>query len=626
MTLSAACRVYIAFSDGPLVESPTWTNVTAYVREVRISRGRQNELDDFQAGTATIVLDNRTRRFDPDYTSGAYYPNVKVRRQIKVESVYSGFEPIFRGLIQSWQQQWPGKGKDATTTVQCADLFSLLATWELPDTAHELVARTLSPSSFWGLEESTSTAVDRMGVSNGTYTAARQTVDALEANGAGASKSFHADNAGSSHIAQFGFGPAATASTSTSLAAIVNARRLVESYNGVVAVDVSAEFLSLYDTASGSTRDLRLGLTAAGEPTGSLGTTQAYPSTLLVDGSTHHVALVRSGVNLTVYVDGVSVATSGSASSASVQYSYGYIGKGPTGTSISSVARAHDITVDEAAVWHGTALTGTQVALLYEAVDGWANDTADSRIQRILDLLGVPSGLYSLGAASSSVGVFEGGTDAVSYLQSVARSDRGRLFVNRSGVITFQPKTTDMGGSSAVTFADDSTANAIRYSGFELELDDRLIYNDITVTGVEGSSHSAQDSTSIATYSRRSRTFDTELPPSACRDSVAYYLDRYAEPQVRGRSWTVHPERTLIGSSTRGWDSVVVRELGDIVTIKRTPAVGSPISKTVQITSIEHNIDLPEGKWDVTFTGAPVDTATAFRWGTSTWGGSDGWS
>lgn len=627
MTLSAACKVYIAFSDGPLVASPTWTEVTAYVREVRISRGRQNELDDFQAGTATIVLDNRTRRFDPDYTSGAYYPNVKVRRQIKVESIFSGTVGVFRGLVQSWQQSYPLNGRDATTTLQCADLFSLLATWQLPDTAHEAVARSLSPTSFWGLDDSDSTARDRFGVSNGTYGSLREQVDALEASGAGASK--HTVPAGSntaSVLATFPNGTAATASTTQTLAAVVNCRSLVESYNGVVAIDVSVELLSLYDTASGSFRHLFLGLTSLGEPTCSLASVQATYASPILDGTTHHVCVVRNGVDLDVYLDGVSVATSGSASSASVQFAYGYIGKGPIGTSLSSVDRSHDFTIDEAAMWTGTALSDADVSDLAAAVNGWGSETADARIVRVLELLGVPSALYSTTTASSSVAPFEGGTDALSYLQAVARSDRGRLFVSKSGVVTFQPKTADMGASSSATFADDSTANAVRYQGFELALDDRLVYNDVTVRGVGGSSFTAQNASSISTYSRRALTIDTALPAAALADVASYYLTRYSDPQVRGRSWTVSPERTLIGSSTRAWDAVVARELGDIVTIKRTPPVGSGISKTVQITSIEHDIDLPSGKWTVTFTGAPVDTGTAFRWGTSTWGGSDGWS
>jgi len=64
--------VEIAFDDGPYVASPTWTDVSQYVRRMSIDRGRSDDWADFN-GTATVVLNNRTRLFDPYYTSGTYY-------------------------------------------------------------------------------------------------------------------------------------------------------------------------------------------------------------------------------------------------------------------------------------------------------------------------------------------------------------------------------------------------------------------------------------------------------------------------------------------------------------------------------------------------------------------------
>lgn len=629
MALSASCKVYIAFTDGPLVASPTWTEVTNYVRSVQTQRGRSSELEDFQAGSATIVLSNTDRRFDPDHATGPYYGNLLPRRQVKVEATYSGVTyPVYYGLAQSWQQQYPLMGRDATCTLQCADIFSLLATWDLPDTAHELVARTLAPTSFWGLDGSGSVATDRMGVSNGTYGSLREDAEALEAFGGGASRHVVTPGANTASIlATFSFGPATTTSTTTTLAVIINARSLVEAYSGVVAYDCSLEALALYDTASGSGRDLRLGLTSYGEPTAVLAAVQATYTSPIVDGNTHHLCVVRSGANLTVYLDGTSVATSASASSTTTQFSYGRIGLGPFGTSTGNKDRSHDVTIDEAVVWHGTALTSGNVALLADAVDGWANERVDERITKVLDLLGVPSGLYSLQTSSMSLGPFAGGSDALSHLQNVVRGETGRLYVARDGKITFEAKTDDMGASSVATFADDTTAGSVRYSGFELELNDRLVYNDVTVTGVGGAAFSKQNATSISTYSRRALTADTQLGAlTACRDVAETLTSRYASPQTRGRSWRVHPQRTLNGSTTLAWATVLGRELGDVATLKRTPPTGSAISKTVQITSIAHEIDLPAGNWTVTFTGAPVDTTASFRWGTSNWGGTDGWS
>lgn len=625
--LSATCKVSIAFADGPLVVSPTWTDVTAWVRSVRTNRGRSNELDDFQAGTATVVLENVDRRFDPDYSSGAYYPNVKVRRQIKIEGVYSAVTyPIFRGVVQSWAQNWPVHNRDATCTVQAVDLFGLLATWDLPESAYEVAVRALEPTGWFDV--GSSDPVDVVGGTTSTYGALREEAPSLCAGSNGASR--HAVTPGvatSSTVAVFGGGP--DSSDKTTLAAFLKVTDFLESYNGVVAFDVSLEAVSL--THDSGTGVCTMGVASTGQFVGyvstSGGSAQVGGTTgeTLNDGYTHHLAMVRDGTDLELFLDGVSFATATTGSTAFAITS-GTIGLGPSGLSVSSISRRHDFIIDQPTIWHGTALTAAQLLSLSDARMGWAPESADARTVRILAALGVPSGLYSTTTASSSVGVFVGGTDALSYLQSVARSDQGRLFVNRSGVITFHPKTVDMGASSAATFADDSTANSVKYSGFGLDYDDRLIYNDVTVAGVDSEAKS-ENLTSVGTYSRRALPVRTQLPSrEATRDVAEAYVARFADPQTRGKGWSVHPERTLNASTTLGYATVLGRELGDLVTIKRSPQVGSALSKTVSITSIGHIIDIPEGQWDVSFTGSPAYTTASFRWGTSNWGGSDNWS
>jgi hypothetical protein len=60
-------KVELALVTKP-TEAPTWIDVTPYLLELTSSRGRQYELDRFQAGTAQVVLDNSDRRFDPTYS------------------------------------------------------------------------------------------------------------------------------------------------------------------------------------------------------------------------------------------------------------------------------------------------------------------------------------------------------------------------------------------------------------------------------------------------------------------------------------------------------------------------------------------------------------------------------
>jgi hypothetical protein len=67
------------------IASTTWTDISAYVRAADWDKGgRQYELDRAEAGTMSITLKNDDRRFEPEYASGAYYPNVVPLRRIRM--------------------------------------------------------------------------------------------------------------------------------------------------------------------------------------------------------------------------------------------------------------------------------------------------------------------------------------------------------------------------------------------------------------------------------------------------------------------------------------------------------------------------------------------------------------
>jgi hypothetical protein len=71
-------------------------------------------------------LDNQDRGLDPTVTA-----NLKPLNHVKVEAVASGSTfPMFRGFVRSYPQDWPAR-KDAVSTIECEDAFSLMARYEL---------------------------------------------------------------------------------------------------------------------------------------------------------------------------------------------------------------------------------------------------------------------------------------------------------------------------------------------------------------------------------------------------------------------------------------------------------------------------------------------------------------
>lgn len=121
--------IEIGWVDPPLTAnaSTTWTDITASVISFSTRRGRSSALDRIEAGTATVVLENADRRFDPTFAASPYYPDVKPIRKIRIIAIYSAVAYyLFSGYVESWPPDWPG-GLNATTTIRCVDAFKYFA-------------------------------------------------------------------------------------------------------------------------------------------------------------------------------------------------------------------------------------------------------------------------------------------------------------------------------------------------------------------------------------------------------------------------------------------------------------------------------------------------------------------
>ena len=108
-------------------------DVSSQVRRVSTRRGRNRILANFEAGTATVVLNDPNSDFNPQNTSSPYYGKLLPLRKIRIyATIIVGGTPIdinlFSGYITSYDTSfYQGTTADATVTLQCADAFRLLA-------------------------------------------------------------------------------------------------------------------------------------------------------------------------------------------------------------------------------------------------------------------------------------------------------------------------------------------------------------------------------------------------------------------------------------------------------------------------------------------------------------------
>lgn len=120
-------KVEIAFATDPTL-SPTWVDVSAYVRAASSMRGRQYETDETSTGTLALALDNRDRRFDPLNTAGPYYGYLLPMRRVRLTLAWAGIEyPVFAGYVETWPLNWALGYKDATVQVTASDGLAVLA-------------------------------------------------------------------------------------------------------------------------------------------------------------------------------------------------------------------------------------------------------------------------------------------------------------------------------------------------------------------------------------------------------------------------------------------------------------------------------------------------------------------
>lgn len=122
--------------DNPLASlyaSGVGVDITEDVQEIRIERGRSDQLQEFSAGTCVITLGDYSRKYDPVNTASPYYntvtetSGVTIRRVVKV--FYEATQ-IFTGRITDIDVAFEPTSlptDKATVTLECSDDFVVLA-------------------------------------------------------------------------------------------------------------------------------------------------------------------------------------------------------------------------------------------------------------------------------------------------------------------------------------------------------------------------------------------------------------------------------------------------------------------------------------------------------------------
>jgi hypothetical protein len=239
-----------------------------------------------------------------------------------------------------------------------------------------------------------------------------------------------------------------------------------------------------------------------------------------------------------------------------------------------------------------------------EVTDAEVQELSGTRIGNLLDSAGWPAGARSLDTGDYQVAAYTPiCVPVLGELQRVVKTEDGLFFMDGAGNAVFHDNSHRTGATSQATF-DDAGSN-LKYESLRLSYDDLQIWNDVTVAGLNTSPQAAEDSASVTEFGRRKlKVFDTLHVSAANALSVAQGIrDRYKDPGIRVEGIGINPQR----DGTNLWPEVLGRELGDLVTVKRSPpGGGAQISADVFVEGIEHRVTASTKNWQTAYQLSPA--------------------
>jgi len=179
------------------------------------------------------------------------------------------------------------------------------------------------------------------------------------------------------------------------------------------------------------------------------------------------------------------------------------------------------------------------------------------------------------------------GNGLIQYLQNIAASDPGVLFVDKEGRLAFRDKRRAPTSSNLVELGE----GGIPVQSLQVQYGSELLFNRVTVTRQGGGTAVASDLASQDSYGARDLTIDNLQLTSDTdlADFAVNQLALYSEPEYRFDN----VELILEKLSEAQQDQILNLDIGDICSVSFTPNNVAPqIVRYVEIREITHMVTL----------------------------------
>lgn len=534
------------------------TDITNYVRSVSTSRGKSRELDQFNAGQFSIVLDNRNRYFDPTYTDSTTRTNL-VKNPIP--STSAAVSPQ-----ESWIVISRGTGGAGTTTLTVNGAF---------DTVTTAASTTGYSFGFTG-----TTNAQRVQVTAGlTYAIsfyATSSVDDVRR----LSGTFY--NSAGTSLGEVNIGVA------QSMTAGVEMR-----FTGTYTAPANAVSMRVYAAAT------------TGSVIRPLNSTMYWRKAMVEQAST--VGTYFSGNDTdTNYQDYAWSGTAQASTSTLVEYANPFFNliklrqlvKIQTSLSsqiltgyITDWQLSYDVNGDSIATISGS----DAFSYLAQQVLDDAVTVVQKTGERVLFALGRAYvgafGFSYAGVTQGTVDVVDdplvAGDNALEYLQNLERSERGSLFVKKDGTLAFLAVN---GGSNKSTVLTDDGAG-IAYNAITVNYGTDYLFNRVQLENTALEVGEKDNTSSIDTYGATVFS-DTGLlvnDLATLQSQAGVLAARYGTPEYRFETVSIE----LTGLTTSEQNELLGLELTDRLTVEFTPnKTGSQIAKICELIGVNHSISV----------------------------------
>lgn len=220
-------------------------------------------------------------------------------------------------------------------------------------------------------------------------------------------------------------------------------------------------------------------------------------------------------------------------------------------------------------------------------------ELSGERINRVLDLdvVSWPTNHRDIDTGHVTVAATDitEATNALQYLQSIAGSDPGSVFIARDGKFHFDDRARSGSAASYVEFG----GTAVPFSNLIVNYGSEELFNEIILTRQGGGTVTATDVASTGLYGVRSWDItDSQVSSDAQLVDIAVGLiNKYSQPVYRFASLDVYVNKLTSAQQ----DDVMGLDFGSVCKVTFHPNnIGDPIERYVEVINIEHRVTVED--------------------------------